>query len=161
MEERFNKEDRIFLAGSTGMVGSSIKRALLNLGYGKDGYRSNLLTPVRKELDLLDTIAVKNWFLKNKPTIVILSAAKVGGIQSNSNYPADFLLDNIKIQTNVIESSWLTGVKRFLFLGSSCIYPKFASQPIKEEELLKDSLERTNESYAIAKIAGLKLCESL
>ena len=132
MEERFNKEDRIFLAGSTGMVGSSIKRALLNLGYGKDGYRSNLMTPIRKELDLLDTIAVKNWFIKNKPTIVILSAAKVGGIQSNSNYPADFLLDNIKIQTNVIESSWLTGVKRFLFLGSSCIYPKFASQPIKE-----------------------------
>ena len=161
MEERFNKEDRIFLAGSTGMVGSSIKRALLNLGYGKEPYSSNLMTPSRKELDLLDTIAVKNWFIKNKPSIVILSAAKVGGIQANSINPTDFLLENIKIQTNVIESSWLTGVKRFLFLGSSCIYPKLANQPIKEEELLTGSLESTNESYAIAKIAGLKLCNAL
>ena len=161
MHEKLNEKDKIFLAGSSGMVGSSVKRALLKLGFGKGIYKSNLLTPSRKDLNLQDTNEVKNWFKKNKPSIVILSAAKVGGIQANSNYPADFLLENIKIQTNVIESSWSSGVKRLLFLGSSCIYPRLASQPIKEEALLESSLESTNESYAIAKIAGLKLCESL
>ena len=161
MHAKLNKKDKIFLAGSTGMVGSSLKRALLNLGFGKDINKSNLLIPSRKDLDLQDTNAVKNWFQKNKPSVVILTAAKVGGIQANSNYPADFLLENIKIQTNVIESSWSIGVRRLLFLGSSCIYPRLACQPIKEEALLQNSLESTNESYAIAKIAGLKLCESL
>jgi len=161
MKERLDEKDKIFLAGSKGMVGSSIKRALENLGYGKNDTFQNLLTPSRKELNLLDTTSVKNWFSQNRPSVVILAAAKVGGILANSTYPADFLIENLKIQTNVIEASWSTGVKRLLFLGSSCIYPKYSSQPIQEEALLKDSLESTNESYAIAKIAGLKLCESL
>ena len=152
-----NEKDKIFIAGSTGMVGSAIKRNFKNLFYEN----IKLLTPSRKELDLLDSTSVKNWFVENKPTIVILAAAKVGGILANSTFPADFFLENIKIQTNVIESAWSTGVKRLIFLGSSCIYPKYAIQPIKEESLLKDILEKTNESYAIAKIAGLKLCESL
>ncbi len=151
------KIDKIFLAGSNGMVGSAIKKKLLDIGYDN----KNLLTPSRKELNLLDTLSVKRWFEKNKPSIVILAAAKVGGILANSTYPSDFLIENLKIQMNVIESSWSTGVKRFLFLGSSCIYPKYSSQPIKEESLLTGSLESTNESYAIAKISGLKLCESL
>jgi len=159
MKEIFYKEERIFLAGASGMVGSSIKRALLNIEHF--GNRHILLTPTRKELNLLDEISVKNWFIKNKPTIVILAAAKVGGILANSRYPGDFIFQNLKIQTNIIESAWITGVKRFLFLGSSCIYPKNALQPIKEEALLTNNLESTNEYYAIAKIAGLKLCEAL
>ena len=101
------------------------------------------------------------WFAEQQPTVVVLSAAKVGGIQANSSYPADFLLENLKIQTNVIETAWRSGVRRLLFLGSSCIYPKFAEQPIKEEALLTGALEPTNEWYAIAKIAGIKLCEAL
>ena len=155
-----NKNQRIFIAGSTGMVGSSIKRAILKK---MDSREENaiLLTPSRKELNLLDSNLVKNWFIKEKPTIVILAAAKVGGILANSKYPANFLIDNIKIQTNIIESSLSCGVKRLLFFGSSCIYPKHASQPIKEEELLSDYLEKTNECYAIAKIAGIKLIEAL
>ena len=120
-----------------------------------------MLTPSRLELDLLDPLSVKKWFTKKKPNIVILAAAKVGGIYANFKFPAEFLLDNIKIQTNVIEAAQKVGVRRFLFLGSSCIYPKNASQPIKEEELLNGYLEKTNESYAIAKIAGIKLCEAL
>ena len=142
------------------MVGSSIKRAILKK---MDSREENalLLTPSRKELNLLDSNLVKNWFIKEKPTIVILAAAKVGGILANSKYPANFLIDNIKIQTNIIESSLSCGVKRLLFFGSSCIYPKNASQPIKEEELLSDYLEKTNECYAIAKIAGIKLIEAL
>ena len=159
MKEIFYKEERIFLAGASGMVGSSIKRALLNIEHF--GNRHILLTPTRKELNLLDEISVKNWFIKNKPTIVILAAAKVGGILANSRYPGDFIFQNLKIQTNIIESAWITGVKRFVFLGSSCIYPKNSLQPINEEALLKNSLESTNEYYAIAKIAGLKLCEAL
>lgn len=161
MEAISKGTDSIFLAGSTGMVGSAIKRALTKLGYGLRQDNFKLFTPSRKELDLLDAISVQNWFIQNKPSIVILAAAKVGGILANSNYPADFIIQNLKIQTNVIEAAWSTGVKRFLFLGSSCIYPKNATQPIREEDLLKNSLESTNESYAIAKIAGLKLCESL
>ena len=120
-----------------------------------------MLTPSRLELDLLDPLSVKKWFTKKKPNIVILAAAKVGGIYTNFKFPAEFLLENIKIQTNVIEAAQKVGVRRFLFLGSSCIYPKNASQPIKEEELLNGYLEKTNESYAIAKIAGIKLCEAL
>ena len=150
--------EKIFLAGSTGMVGSAIKKALNKLGFENE---SNLLLPSREDIDLSDLGAVDKWFAKNKPSIVILAAAKVGGILANSRYPADFLIKNLKIQTNVIESAWSHGVKRLIFLGSSCIYPKFARQPIKEESLLGHFLEGTNEYYAIAKIAGLKLCESL
>ena len=148
-------EDRIFVAGHRGMAGSAICRALQRAGY------SNLLTASRAELDLLDPQAVQRWFGEHKPTVVVLAAAKVGGIQANSSYPADFLLDNLKIETNVIETAWRSGVRRLLFLGSSCIYPKFAEQPIREEALLTGPLEPTNEWYAIAKIAGLKLCAAL
>jgi GDP-L-fucose synthase len=147
--------DRIFVAGHRGMAGSAICRALRRAGYNQ------ILTATRSELDLLDGTAVERWFAANQPTVVVLAAAKVGGIAANSAYPADFLLDNLKIQTNVIETAWRSGVRRLLFLGSSCIYPKFAEQPIKEESLLTGALEPTNEWYAIAKIAGLKLCAAL
>ena len=150
-----NKSDQIFIAGHKGMVGSAIKRSLENRNY------RNLLTPNRNELDLLDFNSVKTWFKRHKPSLVILAAAKVGGIHANNRYPADFILENLKIQTNVIENAWMNNTKRFLFLGSSCIYPKFSKQPIKEEHLLTGALEITNEPYAIAKIAGIKLCSSL
>lgn len=155
MEKLINQNDRFFVAGHRGMAGSAICRALQRSGY------ENLLTASRDQLDLLDLQAVQCWFAENKPTVVVLAAAKVGGIHANDTYPADFLLENLKIQTNVIETAWRSGVKRLLFLGSSCIYPKFAEQPIKEESLLTGALEPTNEWYAIAKIAGIKLCESL
>lgn len=155
MEKLINQDDRFFVAGHRGMAGSAICRALQRSGY------ENLLTASRDELDLLDLQAVQHWFAENQPTVVVLAAAKVGGIHANDTYPADFLLENLKIQTNVIETAWRSGVKRLLFLGSSCIYPKFAEQPIKEESLLTGTLEPTNEWYAIAKIAGIKLCESL
>ena len=161
MRKKIQQNERIFLAGSKGMVGSSIKRALLKKTFIQKNKKFTLLTPSRLELDLLDPLSVKKWFTKKKPNIVILAAAKVGGIYANFKFPAEFLLDNIKIQTNVIEAAQKVGVRRFLFLGSSCIYPKNASQPIKEEELLNGYLEKTNESYAIAKIAGIKLCEAL
>ena len=152
---KINIDDKIFIAGATGMAGQAIKKNLIKSGY------KNLLTPKRKELDLFKLEDVKTWFLKNKPEIVIIAAAKVGGILANSSQPTQFLLDNLKIQNNIIETAWKSKVKRLLFLGSSCIYPKFASQPIKEEELLKASLEKTNQWYAVAKIAGIKLCEAL
>ena len=155
MEKLINKQDRFFVAGHRGMAGSAICRALQRSGY------ENLLTASRDQLDLLDIHAVQSWFSENKPTVVVLAAAKVGGIHANNTYPADFLLENLKIQNNVIEIAWRSGVKRLLFLGSSCIYPKFAEQPIKEESLLTGALEPTNEWYAIAKIAGIKLCEGL
>jgi GDP-L-fucose synthase len=147
--------DRIFVAGHRGMAGSAICRALQRAGY------SNLVTASRTELDLEDGPAVQRWFAQHQPTVVVLAAAKVGGIQANNTYPADFLLDNLKIQTNVIETAWRSGVRRLLFLGSSCIYPKLAEQPIREEALLTGPLEPTNEWYAIAKITGIKLCEAL
>jgi len=147
--------DRIFVAGHRGMAGSAICRALHRAGY------SNLLTATRTELDLENGPAVQRWFAEHKPTVVVLAAAKVGGIQANNSYPADFLRENLKIQTNVIETAWLSGVRRLLFLGSSCIYPKFSEQPIQEEALLTGSLEPTNEWYAIAKITGIKLCAAL
>ena len=150
-----NKENRIFIAGHKGMVGSAIARNLKDNGY------NNLLTVERTELDLTDNSGVKNWYKINNPDVVIIAAAKVGGILANSKFPAQFLLDNLKIQNNLIEGAWENGVKRLLFLGSSCIYPKFAPQPIKEESLLSDNLESTNQWYAIAKIAGIKLCEAL
>ena len=149
------KTDRIFIAGHQGMVGSAIRRAFI-----KNGYK-NLLIEDKKSLNLTDYRSVKNWFEKNKPDVVVLAAAKVGGIGANFNFPTEFILENLKIQNNVIENSWKNKVKRFLFLGSSCIYPKFANQPIREESLLTGALETTNENYAVAKIAGLKLCAAL
>ena len=150
-----NYRDLFAIFGSYGMAGSAISRALDRAGY------HHQLKPSRSELDLLSLSAVENWFSKHQPNVVVLAAAKVGGIHANSIYPADFLLQNLKIQANVIETAWKSGVRRLLFLGSSCIYPKFAEQPIKEEALLTGSLEPTNEWYAIAKIAGIKLCEAL
>ena len=147
--------DRIFIAGHRGMAGSAICRALSASGY------NNQLTATRHELDLSNSAAVEGWFIHNRPDVVVLAAAKVGGILANKNFPADFLLDNLKIQNNVIEAAWRHGTRRLLFLGSSCIYPKFAEQPIKEESLLTGSLEPTNEWYAIAKIAGIQLCRAL
>ena len=147
--------DRFAIFGASGMAGSAISRALLRSGY------SQQLKPSRMEVDLLNPMAVQQWFSKHKPTVVVLAAAKVGGIHANATYPADFLLQNLKIQTHVIEAAWRCGVRRLLFLGSSCIYPKFADQPIKEESLLTGSMEPTNEWYAIAKICGIKLCEAL
>ena len=149
-----NTTDKIYIAGK-GMVGKALKKAFLNKGY------LNIFNPSREELNLLEISEVQKWFKKNNPEIVVISAAKVGGIFANNKYPADFILENLKIQTNLIESAWKYGVKRLLFLGSSCIYPKYANQPIVEEELLSNYLEPTNEPYAIAKIAGLKLCHSL
>ncbi|MBM5826992.1 MAG: GDP-L-fucose synthase [Cyanobacteria bacterium M_surface_7_m2_040] len=155
MSPLITPSDRIVVAGHRGMAGSAICRALKRAGY------SNLLTAGRDQLDLLDQGAVERWFAAQRPAVVVLAAAKVGGIHANATYPADFLLDNLKIQNNVIEAAWRSGVRRLLFLGSSCIYPKFAEQPIREEALLTGPLEPTNEWYAIAKIAGLKLCEAL
>ena len=155
MYKKIKLDDKIFIAGAKGMAGQAIKRKLIKSGY------KNLLSPFRKELDLFNIEDVKKWFFKNKPDVVIIAAAKVGGIIANSSQPTQFLLDNLKIQNNLIETAWKSEVKRLLFLGSSCIYPKFASQPIKEEELLKGSLEKTNQWYAVAKIAGIKLCEAL
>ncbi len=150
-----NPDDRIFVAGHRGMAGSAICRALQRAGY------QQILTATREELDLLDPVAVHDWFALMRPTVVVLAAAKVGGIAANNNYPSDFLLDNLKIQTHVIETAWRSGVRRMLFLGSSCIYPRECPQPIKEEYLLTGPLEPTNEWYAIAKIAGIKLCQAL
>ena len=155
MPHLITPDDRIYVAGHLGMAGSAICRALDRAGYHQ------LLTASRSVVDLLQGPAVEAWFAKHQPTVVVLAAAKVGGIAANSSYPADFLLENLKIQTHVIETAWRCGVRRLLFLGSTCIYPKFAEQPIKEEALLNGSLEPTNEWYAIAKIAGIKLCEAL
>jgi len=155
MPNFIKKEQKIFIAGHKGMAGSAIKRSLKNSGY------KNLLEVDRSSLDLEDQYAVNKWIKLNKPDVVIIAAAKVGGIIANNNLPADFILRNLSIQTNLIKSSFENDVKRLLFLGSSCIYPKFSKQPIKEEYLLTSSLERTNQWYAIAKIAGLKLCQAL
>ena len=152
------KKNKIFIAGSNGMVGSSISRLLNKKGFSS--IKNNLFEPKREELDLTDITKVREWFSENKPDIVINAAGKVGGILANSKNPVQFLLDNMKIQNNLIEVAWEFGTKRFLFLGSSCIYPKFSEQPIKEEFLLTSKLEETNQWYAIAKISGLKLCEA-
>jgi GDP-L-fucose synthase len=146
---------KIFIAGHKGLVGSAIHRALLSKGY------SNIVVRNRSELDLLDQGSVNEFFSRERPDWVFLAAAKVGGIFANKTYPADFLLENLNVQNNVIQSSWKHGVKKLLFLGSSCIYPKMCPQPIKEEYLLTSALEPTNEAYAIAKIAGIKLCNAL
>tara|TARA_B100000963_G_C22567328_1_gene644379 strand:- start:171 stop:1148 length:978 start_codon:yes stop_codon:yes gene_type:complete len=151
--------ERILIAGVNGMVGSAVKRAFLNLK-NKEEVDFQILTPSRQELDYSNFNKVLEWFEEFKPTIVIVAAAKVGGIYANKSNPKDFLLDNLRIQNNLIEISHIKGIKRLLFLGSSCIYPKNVDQPIKEEYLLSGELEKTNESYAIAKIAGIKLCEA-
>lgn len=153
--------DRIFVAGHRGMAGSAICRALRHAGYGNAQVGGALLTAGREVLDLADEAAVSCWFAEHRPTVVVLAAAKVGGIEANNRYPADFLLENLKIQTHVLESAWRCGVRRLLFLASSCIYPKYAAQPIREEALLTGALEPTNEWYAIAKIAGIKLAHAL
>jgi len=155
-----NSGEKIFIAGASGMVGSAILRILRKRKLKNKKEIDPVLIPTRKELDLTNSVDVDQWFKKNQPRIVIIAAAKVGGIYANFSKPADFILENIKIQTNLIESSFRNKVKRLLFLGSSCIYPKYSRQPIKEEYLLQGGLESTNEAYAIAKISGIKLCES-
>lgn len=145
---------RIFIAGHRGLVGSALHRHFQELPEWEP------ITRTRSELDLIDGKAVAEFFQKEKPDAVVLAAAKVGGIKANNDFPVDFLLQNLKIQNNVIESAYQAGVAKLLFLGSSCIYPKMAPQPLKEEYLLTGLLEPTNEAYAIAKIAGIKLCES-
>lgn len=161
MEKKIIKSDKIFLAGANGMVGSAVKRKLIQHGYGNPLLGGKLFTPSRNELDLQDNKKVEEWFKKNKPDIVIIAAAKVGGILANSTNASDFILNNLKIQTNIIENAWINNTRRLLFLGSSCIYPRDCDQPIKEDYLLTGSLESTNQWYAIAKIAGIKLCQAL
>lgn len=148
------KNSKIFVAGHRGMVGSAIYRKLQ-----KEGYQ-NIITRTSKELDLRDQQAVADFFAQEKPDYVFLAAAKVGGIVANNTYRADFLYENLAIQNNVIHQSYLNNVKKLMFLGSSCIYPKLAPQPLKEEYLLTGLLEPTNEPYAIAKIAGIKMCDA-
>lgn len=149
-----NKNDKIYIAGHRGMVGSAIERLLKKEGY------TNLITRTSKELDLRNQQAVNDFFAIEKPDYVFMSAAKVGGILANNIYRAEFIYDNLMIELNVVHAAHQHQVKKMLFLGSSCIYPKMAPQPIKEEYLLTGVLEETNEPYAIAKIAGIKLCES-
>ncbi len=152
--ETMEKSARIYVAGHWGMVGSALVRCLESNGYG------NLLLRTREELDLLDQAAVRDFFTIEKPDYVFLAAARVGGIHANDTYPADFIYQNLVIETNIIEAAFRAGVKRLLFLGSSCIYPQLAEQPMTEDALLTGKLEPTNEPYASAKIAGIKLCES-
>lgn len=149
-----NKDAKIYVAGHRGMVGSAIIRKLQKEGY------TNLISRTSAELDLRNQQAVTDFFASEKPNYVFLAAAKVGGIVANNTYRADFLYENLAIQNNVIHNSYVTGVKKLMFLGSSCIYPKLAPQPLKEEYLLTGPLEPTNEPYAIAKIAGIKLCDA-
>ncbi len=148
------RSKKIYIAGASGMVGSAIKRKLENESY------QNLIYKSSAELNLINQAEVEDFFLKVKPELVILAAAKVGGIMANNNYRAEFIYDNLIIEANVIHAAYKNQVEKLLFLGSSCIYPKNAPQPIKEEDLLSDYLENTNEPYAIAKIAGVKLCEN-
>lgn len=149
-----NKEDKIYVAGHRGMVGSAIVRKLQKEGF------DNIVTRTSKELDLRNQQAVDDFFAKEKPDHVFMAAAKVGGILANNTYKAEFLYDNLMIQNNVIQASYVNDVSKLMFLGSSCIYPKLAPQPLKEEYLLTGLLEPTNEPYAIAKIAGIKMCDA-
>lgn len=149
-----NKESKIYIAGHRGLVGSALVRQLEKQGY------VNLIYRTHDELDLLDSLAVETFFQNEQPEYVFLAAARVWGIVANNTYPVDFLQDNLKIQMNVLESAYRHSVKKLLFLGSSCIYPKLAPQPIKEEYLLTGLLEPTNDAYALAKITGIKLCQS-
>ena len=145
---------RIYVAGHRGLVGSAIYRLLKKRGF------ENLIIRTHSELELMDAVAVRNFFEETKPEFVFLAAAKVGGIHANSTYPADFMRENLLVQTNVIHESWRNGVEKLMFLGSSCIYPKLCPQPISEKSLLTGELEPTNEAYALAKIAGIKTCQS-
>ena len=145
---------KIYVAGHRGMVGSAIVRNLQALGY------TNIVTRSHAELDLTNQQSVKTFFEQEKPDQVYMAAAKVGGIHANNTYPAEFIYDNLMVQNNVIHQAFLSGVKKLLFLGSSCIYPQLAPQPMSEDALLTGKLEPTNEPYAIAKIAGIKMCES-
>lgn len=149
------KDTKIYIAGHRGMVGSAVWRTLEKKGY------TNLIGRSSEELDLKDQIAVLNFYKTEKPDAVIDAAAKVGGILANNNFPYQFLMENMQIQNNLIDSALKVGIEKFIFLGSSCIYPKFAPQPLKEEYLLTDSLEPTNEWYAIAKITGVKACQAI
>ena len=151
---QLTKHSKIFVAGHRGLVGSAVVRSLAGQGY------DNLLLRSRGELDLTDQAAVNGFFNQERPEYVILAAARVGGIQANNSHPALFIRDNLAVQDNVIDAAYRSGTAKLVFLGSSCIYPKFAPQPIKEEYLLTGSLEPTNEWYAIAKIAGLKMCQA-
>ena len=148
-----NKDSKIYVAGHRGLVGSAIVRNLEERGY------TNIIYRTHKELDLTRQVEVEKFFEKEKPEYVFLAAAKVGGIHANNTRPAEFIYDNLMIESNIIHSAYKYGVKKLLFLGSSCIYPKFANQPIKEEYLLTGELEPTNEAYAIAKITGIELCK--
>ena len=150
-----DKSLKIYVAGHNGMVGSAISRALRSRGY------TNIIEKSSKELDLKNQKLVLDFFRIEKPKVVINSAARVGGILANNNFPYTFIMDNMQIQNNLIDGSFKTNVEKFIFLGSSCIYPKYASQPLKEEYLLTDSLEPTNEWYALAKISGIKACQAI
>jgi GDP-L-fucose synthase len=154
MNIKDNKNDKIYVAGHNGMVGSAIVRKLKAMGF------HNFVLNNSKELDLRDQVQVTAFFQREKPKFVFLAAAKVGGIYANNTYRGEFLYDNLMIQNNVIHNAKLTGVEKLLFLGSSCIYPKFADQPLSEDSLLTGTLEPTNEPYAIAKIAGIKMCDA-
>jgi len=149
------KSSKIYIAGHKGMVGSAVWRSLEKKGY------SNLIGKTSKELDLKDQLKVKDFFIAEKPEVVIDAAARVGGILANNDFPYQFIMENMQIQNNLIDGAYKTGVEKFIFLGSSCIYPKFAPQPLKEEYLLTDTLEPTNEWYAIAKITGVKACQAV
>ena len=149
-----DSDSKIFVAGHNGLVGSAIVRNLESNGH------TNIITRTRDELDLTNSHAVRMFFMEEKPEYVFLAAAKVGGIGGNSDYPADFIYQNLMIQSNVIHSAYIFGTKKLLFLGSSCIYPKFAKIPIAEDQLLSGYLEPSNDSYAIAKIAGIKMCQA-
>ena len=151
---KLHKKSKIFIAGHKGMVGTSILKYFKSKGY------KNIITKDKKLLNLLNQHQTENFLKKVKPDFVIIAAAKVGGILANNNYKAEFIYENITIQTNIIHAAYKAGVKKLIFLGSSCIYPKFSKQPIKEEYLLTDKLEPTNDAYAIAKIAGVKMCEA-
>jgi GDP-L-fucose synthase len=152
---RMNKKSKIFVAGGqSGLVGTAIVRSLRTKGY------TNIILKTRKEVDLLNQKSVEKFFARYKPEYVFLAAAKVGGIVANNTYKADFIYDNIQIQTNVIYNAWKYKVKKLMFLGSSCIYPRLAKQPIKEEYFMTGPLEPTNDAYAVAKIAGIKMCQS-
>jgi GDP-L-fucose synthase len=153
LSARAGNKRRIWVAGHRGMVGSAIMRRL-------EGEDAEILTVDRRDVDLREQDAVRQWVARVKPDVIILAAAKVGGILANDSYPADFLFDNLVIETNVIQAAHLADVEQLVFLGSSCIYPKFAPQPIKEDALLTGPLEPTNEWYAVAKIAGIKLCQA-
>ena len=155
MKIGIQKDTKIYIAGHNGMVGSAIWRILNSKGY------TNLVGASSKDLDLRNQQAVKDYFANERPEVVIDAAAKVGGILANNNFPYQFLMENMQIQNNLIDTALNAGVEKFIFLGSSCIYPKFAPQPLREEYLLTDSLEPTNEWYAIAKITGVKACESI